>query len=114
MFGFQNNLLDTIDFKVQWHDYARLLEYIDGFYTNHSLQATTATHLFHYDVDEQLIMERTGHRLTDRVRSYKRLCMKQQQIIYQLLNSDSHHQQVQIQRSQTDVDNGNLLSHSTH
>ena len=35
---------------------------IDGHYTNHSLRATAATSLYQHGVDEQLIMERTGHR----------------------------------------------------
>ena len=35
---------------------------IDGHFTNHSLRATAATSLYQHGVDEQLIMERTGHR----------------------------------------------------
>ncbi len=35
---------------------------IEGFKTNHSLRATTATRLYQSGVDEQLVMERTGHR----------------------------------------------------
>ena len=35
-----------------------------GFYTNHSLRATTATRLYESGLDEQLIAERTGHRST--------------------------------------------------
>ena len=34
---------------------------IPGYKTNHSFRATNATWLFDCDVDEQLIMERTGH-----------------------------------------------------
>ena len=45
---------------------------IHGFRTNHSLRATSATRLFNAGADEQLIMERTGHRSVDGVRSYKR------------------------------------------
>ena len=45
---------------------------IEGYRTNHSLQATNATRLFSAGADEQLIMERTGHRSVDGVRSYKR------------------------------------------
>ena len=63
---------------------------IDGFKTNHSLRATTATRLFHHAVDEQLIMQRTGHRSIDGIRSYKRPCMEQQQRISELLNSENH------------------------
>ena len=45
---------------------------ITGYRTNHSLRATTATRLYSAGTDEQLIMERTGHRSVDGVRSYKR------------------------------------------
>ena len=45
---------------------------VSGFKTNHSLRVTTATRLFQNGLDEQLIMERTGHRSLDRVRGYKR------------------------------------------
>ena len=34
---------------------------ISGFRSNHSFRVTTATRLYQADVDEQLIMERTGH-----------------------------------------------------
>ncbi|XP_067656395.1 uncharacterized protein [Haliotis asinina] len=42
-----------------------------GFYSNHSLRATTATRLYDAGVDEQLIAERTGHKSVA-IRSYKR------------------------------------------
>ena len=35
---------------------------VTGFKTNHSLRAMAASHLYHSGIDEQLIMERTGHR----------------------------------------------------
>jgi integrase len=38
---------------------------LKGRYTNHSLRATTATRLYQAGVEEQLIMERTGHRSLD-------------------------------------------------
>ena len=38
---------------------------IDGYKTKQSLRVTAATRLFHESVDEQLIMERTGHRSID-------------------------------------------------
>ena len=34
---------------------------VQGYFTNHSLRASTATRLFEAGVDEQLIMLRTGH-----------------------------------------------------
>ena len=45
---------------------------ISGYKTNHSLQVTTATWLYQASIDEQLMMERTGHRSLDGVRFYKR------------------------------------------
>ena len=42
-----------------------------GFFTNHSLRSTSATKMYRSDIDEQLIMEITGHRSLA-VRSYKR------------------------------------------
>ena len=34
---------------------------VSGFFTNHSLRATSVTRLFDAGLDEQLIMARTGH-----------------------------------------------------
>lgn len=45
---------------------------IQGRKTNHSLRATCASRLYNAGVDEQMIMERTGHRSVLGVRSYKR------------------------------------------
>ena len=59
---------------------------IDGYYTNHSLRATTATRLFSAGADEQLIMERTGHRSVDGVRSYKRTSDHQQEEMLDILS----------------------------
>ena len=46
---------------------------IPRFKTNHSLRVTTATRLFQSGIDEQLIMDRTGHRSIDGIRRYKRV-----------------------------------------
>lgn len=43
----------------------------EGRYTNHSLRASAATRLYHAGIDEQLIVEKTGHR-SKAVRVYKR------------------------------------------
>jgi len=46
---------------------------IPGFHTNHSLRSSTATRLHQSGkVEEQEKMERTGHRSTEAVKSYKR------------------------------------------
>ena len=53
--------------------------------TNHSLRATTATRLYQSGVDEQLV-ERTGHRSLDGVRSYKRTSASQREALSDILN----------------------------
>lgn len=59
---------------------------VDGHYTNHSLRATAATRLFEAKVDEQLIMQRTGHSTTAGVRSYKRIGEKLKTVTSDVLN----------------------------
>ena len=44
---------------------------LPGFYSNHSLHSTSATRMYKNNIDEQLIMEITGHR-SNAVRSYKK------------------------------------------
>ena len=60
---------------------------IHGFRTNHSLRATSATRLFNAGADEQLIMERTGHRSVDGVRSYKRTSVQLTEDVSDILNN---------------------------
>ena len=62
---------------------------IAGYKTNHSLRVTAATRLFRSGMDEQLIMERTGHRSTDGVRAYKRSSLEQQALVSHVLNRES-------------------------
>ena len=45
---------------------------VEGYFTNHSLRATAATRLYDARIDEATIMDRTGHKSTDGVRTYKR------------------------------------------
>ena len=59
---------------------------ISGFRTNHSLRATSATRLYAAGMDEQLIMERTGHRSVEGVRSYKRTSDQQEQSVSDTLS----------------------------
>ena len=61
---------------------------IQGFKTNHSLRATAATRLYRSGIDEQLVMERTGHRSLDGVRNYKRTSDQQRQVLSDVLNMD--------------------------
>ena len=58
---------------------------IQGFKTNHSLRATAATRLYSSGVDEQLVMERTGHRSIEGIRGYKRTSLEQQENISDML-----------------------------
>ena len=59
---------------------------ISGYKTNHSLRATTATRLYQSGVDEQLVMERTGHRSLEGVRNYKRTSDMQREALSDILN----------------------------
>ena len=59
---------------------------IQGYKTNHSLRATTTSRLYHSGVDEQLVMERTGHRSIEGVRSYKRTSDAQREALSDILN----------------------------
>ena len=60
---------------------------ISGFKTNHSLRATAATRLYQHGVDEQLVMERTGHRSLEGVRNYKRTSNEQREALSDILNN---------------------------
>ena len=62
---------------------------IEGYKTNHSLRATAATRLYQSGADEQQIMERTGHRSLEGVRSYKRTSEQQRQALSDILNHGS-------------------------
>ena len=62
-----------------------------GHYTNHSLRATAATRLHQSGVEEQEIMERTGHRSTEAVRSYKRTSNDQQEKVSDILSNTKRH-----------------------
>ena len=52
---------------------------LPGFYTNHSLRATSATRMYRNDIEEQVIQEITGHRSLA-VRSYKRTSEHQKRV----------------------------------
>ena len=58
---------------------------IGGYRTNHSLHATR---LYQAGVDEQLIMERTGHRSLEGVRSYKHTSEGQREAASDILHSN--------------------------
>ena len=61
---------------------------IPGYHTNHSLRASAATRLHQSGcVEEQEIMERTGHRSSEAVRSYKRTSREQLEQVSDILNN---------------------------
>ena len=64
---------------------------IEGYKTNHSLRATATSRLYRSGVDEQMVMERTGHRSLEGVRSYKRTSDKQREALSDILNQQSKH-----------------------
>ena len=60
---------------------------IEGYKTNHSLRATAATRLYASGIDEQLVMERTGHRSLEGIRSYKRTSDEQREAVSDILSN---------------------------
>ena len=59
---------------------------IKGYFTNLSLRTSAATRFFDAGVDEQLIMQRTGHRSVQGVRLYKRMTQKLKKKTSDVLN----------------------------
>ena len=74
---------------------------LQGRFTNHSLRATAATRLFEAGVDEQLIMQRTGHSTTAGVRSHKRIGEKIRSVTSDVLNCNK---KVKTEESVLDLD----------
>ena len=54
---------------------------ITGYKSNHTLHATAATRLYKSGIDEQLVMDRTGHRSLEGIRSYKRTSNSQREAV---------------------------------
>ena len=69
---------------------------ISGHFTNHSLRATAATRMFDAGVDEQLIMNRTGHSSTSGVRSYKRITHGLREMTSSVLNAPNPTDSVRV------------------
>lgn len=78
---------------------------IPGYKTNHSLRATAATRLYASGIDEQLVMERTGHRSTEGIRSYKRTTMEQKEVVSDILSNTAKKQCKEIAIQQKPVEN---------
>jgi len=75
----QNSLSSTVKRLCQQGGFS-------GYFTNHSLQTTAATRMFEARVDEQLIMQRTGHATTADVWCYKRVGEKLKTLTSDALN----------------------------
>ena len=60
---------------------------IPGYKTNHSLRVTAATRLYDSGIDEQLVMETTGHCSTEGVCTYKRTSKTQRQQVSDILSA---------------------------
>ena len=62
---------------------------LQGFFSNHSLRATSATHMYNACNDEQVIQKTTGHRSLA-VRSYKKtFCAQKRQASASLYCSEA-------------------------
>jgi len=62
---------------------------IPGYFTNHSLRATSTTRMYDAQLDEASIMQRTGHRSVNGVRAYKRHTEKLEELTSAVLNGAS-------------------------
>ena len=60
---------------------------LPGYYTNHSLHGSSATHMYHSGLDQQVITEITGHR-SNAVRNYKRTSHAQCKLASQIISGD--------------------------
>ena len=69
---------------------------ICGFKTNHSLRATAATRLYQAGVDEQIIMETTGHKSTNGVRCYKHTSAQQKESVSDILSLAKQPKQIDL------------------
>ena len=73
--------------------------HIPGYFTNHSLCVTAATRLYDASVDEDTIMQRTGHRSSQGVRMYKRETEKLKELSSNVLNQVQDHKKVKLDDS---------------
>ena len=60
---------------------------VDTRYTNHSLQATSASCLFTSNVPEKVIQEKTGHRSLTGLRAYERTTVEHEMNVTRILGS---------------------------
>jgi hypothetical protein len=93
-----NKLKDIVKTMMQMAGY-------HGYYTNHSLRATTATRLFKEHIPEQMIMEQTGHR-SNAINNYKRTTDEQKRLVSAVLQGTtkppfSHFKDEQVNQTAT-------------
>ena len=69
---------------------------IPGYFTNHSLHVTAATQLYDSQVDEGTIMERTGHRSVEGIRTCEKTSDKLKELLSNILNCDNKRANVYI------------------
>ena len=62
---------------------------IPGFRTNHSLWATAATRLYNAGLDEQQVIEQTGHCSLDGVSGYEHTSVHQKEVLSDILNGQT-------------------------
>ena len=86
---------------------------IGGYRTNHSLRATVATRLYQAGIDEQLIMERTGHRSLEGVRSYKHTSEGQKEAVSDILHSRPAEQPPHAQSQALGTTTHSLVQYNT-
>ena len=72
---------------------------IQGYKTKHSLRVTSTSRLHHSGVDNQLVMERTGHRSIHGIRSYKRISKSQREALSDILKRKTPHTDTQLKPS---------------
>ena len=87
---------------------------ITGYHTNHSLRATAATRLHQSgSVEEQEIMERTGHRSIEAVRSYKRSSHEQLEQVSDILNNGNSKKRICYNDTVLEIDTHKSISTSS-
>ena len=60
---------------------------VEGHYTNHSLRRTCATRLYQQGADDDQIMSVTGHRTLNGLKVYKRISLKQEERLSEMIRA---------------------------
>ena len=78
---------NTLDFKLR--NMCSLAVIQAEIISNHGLRATSATQMFEMGVPEKIIMERTGHKTLDALRTYERKNDKQHKTVSHILSNNA-------------------------